>query len=69
MNILLVDADSKTGFPNLALMKLSAWYKQQGHTIDLIKGIPSTAPLNTYDKVLISCIFHQNREQVLDYAS
>lgn len=69
MQVLLVDADSKTGFPNLALMKLSAWYKNRGHNIDLIKGIPTTAPLNTYDKVLISCIFHQNREQVLDYAS
>lgn len=69
MEVLLVDADSKKGFPNLALMKLSAWYKQQGHSIDLIEGIPTTAPLTSYDKVLISCIFHQNREQVLDYAS
>lgn len=69
MNVLLVDADSHNGFPNLALMKLSAWYKQQGHSIDLIQGIPSTAPLNTYDKVLISCIFQQNREKILDYVS
>ena len=69
MEVLLVDADSKKGFPNLALMKLSTWYKQQGHTIDLIKGIPTTKPLEQYDKVLISCIFYQNREQVLDYAS
>jgi len=69
MQVLLVDADSKNGFPNLALMKLSAWHKKQGHSIDLIKGIPTTAPLKQYDKVLISCIFHQNKEQVLDYAS
>jgi len=69
MEVLLVDADSKKGFPNLALMKLSAWYKQQGHSVDLIKGVPTTKPLVTYDKVLISCIFHQNRERVLDYAS
>ena len=69
MRVLLVDADSKKGFPNLALMKLSAWYKQQGHSIDLIEEIPTTAPLEHYDKVLISCIFFQNREQVLDYAS
>ena len=69
MKVLLVDSDSKTNFPNLVLMKLSAWYKQQGHTIDLIKGIPTTKPLEQYDKVLISCIFYQNRERVLDYAS
>ena len=69
MKILLVDADSKKGFPNLALMKLSAWYKQQNNSVELIKGIPTTRPLEQYDKVLISCIFHQNRNQVLDYAS
>jgi hypothetical protein len=69
MKILLVDADSKKGFPNLALMKLSAWYKSQGHSIELIKGTPTTAPLTEYDRVLISCIFPQNRERVLDYAS
>jgi len=69
MKILLIDADSKKGFPNLALMKLSAYYKQQKHIVDLIKGIPTTKPLNQYDTVLISCIFSQNREQVLDYAS
>ena len=69
MRILLVDADSKDGFPNLALMKLSAWYKQQGDHVELIKGTPTTAPLETYDKTYISGIFFQNREQVLDYAS
>jgi len=69
MNILLVDADSKKGFPNLALMKLSAWHKQQDDYVELIKGIPNTAPLEQYDKTYISCIFFQNKEQVLDYAS
>lgn len=69
MKILLVDADSKTGFPNLALMKLSAWHKQQGHEVDLIKGTPTTAPLNGYDKTYVSCIFFQNRDKVLDYAN
>jgi hypothetical protein len=69
MNILLIDADSKKGFPNLALMKISAWHKQQGDNVDLIKGINDTAPLNHYDKTYISCIFFQNKERVLDYAS
>jgi hypothetical protein len=69
MNVLLVDADSKKGFPNLVLMKESAWYKSQGYLVDLVKGIPTTKPLEHYDKVLISCIFYQNKDAVLDYAS
>lgn len=68
MRILLVDADSHNDFPNLALMKLSAWYKQQHAQITLIKGIPTTPPLEIYDKAYISCIFYQNAEAILDYA-
>ncbi len=33
MNVALVDVDGH-GFPNLALMKLSAWHKQQGDTVE-----------------------------------
>ena len=33
MNIGLHDSDA-TGFPNLALMKLSAWHKAQGDTVE-----------------------------------
>lgn len=69
MKILLLDSDSKNGFPNLALMKLSAFHKAQSDNVTLIKGIPSTAPLEQFDKVYISNIFFQNRERVLDYAS
>jgi len=69
MRILLVDTDSKEGFPNLALMKISAWYKNQNDHVELIKGIFDTQPLHHYDKIYISCIFFQNKERVLDYAS
>ena len=34
--ILLVDVDSR--FPNLALMKLAAYYRQQGHPVRLVKS-------------------------------
>lgn len=34
MNIKLIDVDSK--IPNLALMQISAWHKQQGDTVDEI---------------------------------
>lgn len=70
LNILFVDADSKNDFPNLALMKLSAWMKEINNgniTIDLVKGIPTTAPLFPYDKVYVSCIFYQNKSAVEAY--
>ena len=65
--VLLIDADSKKGFPNLALMKLSAFHKGRGDSVDLIKGIPETAPLFEYDRVYLSCIYFQNREKSLEY--
>lgn len=37
MKIGMIDCDSKNNknpFPNLALMKLSAWHKQQGDTVE-----------------------------------
>lgn len=68
MKILLVDADSKTGFPNLAIMKISAWHKQQGDSVDLIKGIPQAPPLFSYDKTYISVIFWQNATKANTYA-
>ena len=67
MRILLVDADSQKNFPNLALMKLSAWYKQQDAHVELIKGIPDHLPLYQYDKAFVSCLFFQNKEKVLNY--
>ncbi len=71
MQVLMIDADSKKGFPNLALMKLSAFLKEvHGDldlNIDLIKGIPSTAPLYAYDKTYVSVIFFQNKERVQKY--
>lgn len=68
MKVLLVDADSQKAFPNLALMKLSAFYKRYGAKVELIKGIPETAPLESYDDVFISCIYFQNASRVQDYA-
>lgn len=50
MRIGLHDSDS-TGFPNLALMKLSAWHKMQGDTVEW------WIPLFQYDRVYSSKIF------------
>jgi hypothetical protein len=50
MLIGLHDSD-KTGFPNLALMKLSAWHKMIGDTVEWWN------PLLSYDRVYSSKIF------------
>lgn len=50
MLIGLHDSD-KTAFPNLALMKISAWHKAQGDTVEW------WTPLMTYDRVYSSKVF------------
>jgi hypothetical protein len=62
VNVGLIDVDS-TSFPNLVLMKLSAWYKQQGHDTfllspdDVLHGENLFTP---YDKLLGACVFTKN---------
>ena len=53
MRVLLVDIDSK--IPNLALMKISAAYKKDGHKV----GFNIRDPHQVY----VSCIFKKNRSQ------
>ena len=50
MNVALHDSD-ETGFPNLALMKLSAWHKAQGDSVEWWN------PLLPYDRVYSSKVF------------
>ena len=50
MLIGLHDSD-RTNFPNLALMKLSAWHKQQGDSVDWF------LPIMPYNKVYSSKVF------------
>lgn len=47
----LHDADGHSGFPNYALMKISAWHKSQGDDVEWWN------PLLTYDRVYSSKIF------------
>ena len=70
--ILLVDVDSS--IPNLALMKLSTYYKGQGYKVKFLKLGYSGIPLSKkkryllknegYYKVFISIIFTPNKEAV-----
>ena len=57
MRIRLIDVDSKFGFPNLALLQISAAHKAQGDEV----GFDVQDP----DKVYISCIFTKNRGKAL----
>ena len=56
MDIAIIDADlhwrKRHRFPNLACMKLSAYYKSTGNNVILEKNYSN---LHNYDKILISC--------------
>lgn len=52
MKVAIHDAD-KTGFPNLALMKLSAWHKAQGHHVEMFQPLFKAQ----YDHIYSSKVF------------
>lgn len=58
MKILLLDADN-TGFPNLALMQMSALFKSQHHQVFL------NSSSEKIDQVYVSCVFTWNREKAI----
>ena len=63
MRVGLVDVDSHN-FPNLVLMKLSAWYKNRGDLTELLipQDILKGANLfYEYDKLFGACVFDWNR--------
>lgn len=47
MKIGLIDVDSHSGFPNLALMKLSAWHKAQGDSVEWYEPLFANETLGT----------------------
>ena len=48
-------------FPNLALMKISAWHKSQGDNVEFV------FPMMHYDKVYVSKVFGDEYSQLPDY--
>lgn len=66
MKIGLLDVDSKS-FPNLALMKLSAWHKSQGDSVELIKPVLSWCG-EEYDRIYVSKVFGDEYSTYLPYA-
>lgn len=51
MKIGLIDVDGHSGFPNLALMRLSAWHKKRGDSVAWWNGFCH------YDRVYMSKVF------------
>jgi hypothetical protein len=58
----LIDVD-RTGFPNVALMKLSAWHKAQGHETVLVRDDRWLLHAAQCDRLYASCVFTWNREK------
>lgn len=57
MGIGLIQVDGK--LPNLALMKISSFYKRFGEKVEF------TEPGKKYEKVFASCLFSWNRDKAL----
>ena len=51
MRVGLIAVDGHSGFPNLALMRLSAWHRAQGDTVEWWNGFTH------YDRVYLSKVF------------
>lgn len=60
MNIGLYDVDSH-GFPNLPLMKLSAWHKARGDNVEFI------VPIKHYDKIYVSKVFGDEYSKMTNF--
>lgn len=60
MNIGLVDVDSHN-FPNLALMKISAYHKKIGDAVDFVKWDSNGSSIY-YDKIYMSKVFTESCE-------
>lgn len=64
MRIGLYDAD-KTKYPNLPLMKISAWHKAQGDSVEFVSPVETLS--RHYDKVYISKVFGDEYSDFKNY--
>jgi hypothetical protein len=60
MEIGLFDVDSHN-FPNLPLMKISAWHKRRGDNVEFV------LPLKHYDKIYVSKVFGDEYSKMPNY--
>ena len=69
MKIGIIDADlmdNGTRHPNLALMKISGYYKEQGHEVKLIHN--SYMELFEYEKIYLAKVFSFTEVPECDFA-
>lgn len=62
MNIGLIDVDNTT-YPNIVLMKLAAWHKSCGNTVELLKPadvLTGSNMFHPYDRLIGACVFTRN---------
>ena len=62
MHIGLIDVDD-TSYPNIVLMKLSAWHKQHGNTVELLNPADVLTGDNMFqqhDRLIGACVFTRN---------
>jgi hypothetical protein len=55
MHILLVEPKYYTKYPPLGLLKISSFFKQDGHTVELVRGC--VLPIIKPDKVFVTSLF------------
>lgn len=60
MEIGLVDVDSHN-YPNLPLMKISAWHKKHGDSVEFV------LPIKRYDKIYVSKVFGDEYSQLSNF--
>ena len=64
MRVALIDVDSHN-FPNLVLMKLSAWHKARGDKVTLLSvatALQEENLIGKYDKIYGACVFSGHEE-------
>lgn len=64
MRVALIDVDSHN-FPNLVLMKLSAWHKARGDEVTLLNvatALQEENLMDKYDKIYGACVFSGHEE-------
>lgn len=64
MNVGLYDVDSHN-YPNLALMKISAWHKSKGDNVEFVRPLDSIS--SHYDKIYVSKVFGDEYVRFEDY--
>lgn len=62
MRVGLIDVDGHSGFPNLALMRISAWHKAAGDQVEWWDGI--TQEERPYDRVYMSKVFTFSPDEI-----